>query len=156
MNKYKREDFRNETVIEKLADYAERKNETGEMKSLMFGDWLAGDSYKDIGKKFNKSSERVREIIDFMCRFYLIIEEMENKIKLDPTEETSIRNLLIIKDGLQPRQVNILYKNGITNLRQLSKYTEEQFWEFKGNGKIVSEPILRLMDRYHIRFKENG
>ena len=79
----------------------------------------------------------------------LSLEIDENKTRKKESEKLEIENL-----GFSVRTFNVLKRNGIESLADLSNLTEEQLKEFRWFGKKCIDEIIAKMSEYGISFKE--
>ncbi len=57
-------------------------------------------------------------------------------------------------DGITVRAANVLLRNGIENIEDLSNISSEDIMKWSNLGRKTLEEILQIMKKYNISFSE--
>lgn len=145
MNKFNREDYKDEKVLE-IVYHAIRRSVNGypETKISIFEDWLSGYTYSKLGKTYNKTPTRISQVIQSLCHRYDWWKE--NMTELDSTA--------VEKQNFSVRTYNAIRRRGIDDLKQLSDMTQKEFLETRNLGVKSAEEVYEAMKLHNIQFKE--
>lgn len=137
-----RDNYKDREILEKL--YAEMSvtNKDADRKMRIFEDWLEGDSFTTLSKTYDRTVERMRQIVTKIRWKYDFIKRTT---EADPLE--------ICKQNFNVRIHNSLMRAGLNSMNDLSDMTETQFRKIRNLGKTSQEIVINRMIELGLQFK---
>ena len=129
-------------------------------KYKMFKLWIEGQTYGAIAKKFNITREMARQHICKCAWRYdwvkdcLIPEIKSGERNPETYQSDTIANIRFL--GIPWKLFNILARNEIWDLHDLSKWTEAEFLSIRNVGPATLNKLKPHMEKYGINFKEEN
>lgn len=137
-----RENYKDKDIIEKLYESMSKTNKDADRKMRIFEDWLEGDSFTTLSKTYDRTVERMRQIVAKMRYKYDFIKRTT---EADPLE--------IYKQNFNVRIHNSLMRAGLNSMNDLSDMTESNFRKIRNLGKTSQEIVINRMIELGLHFK---
>lgn len=137
-----RDNYKDKEILEKLYAEMSATNKDADRKMRIFEDWLEGDSFTTLSKTYDRTVERMRQIVTKMRHKYDFIKRTT---EADPLE--------IYKQNFNVRIVNALMRKGLRSMNELSEMTELNFRKIRNLGKASQEIVINRMIELGLRFK---
>lgn len=139
---YSRDNYKDKEILEKLYASMSETDKDADRKMRIFEDWLEGDSFITLSKTYERSVERMRQIIDITRHKY-------DFIKLHTDDDP----MMIYKQNFNVRIYNSLMKVGLSSMTDLTEMTETQFRKIRNLGKSSQEIVINRMIELGLQFK---
>lgn len=137
-----RDNYKDKEILEKLYESMSETDKDADRKMRIFEDWLEGDSFTTLSKTYDRTVERMRQIVDKIRRKYDFIKLT---VDSDPLE--------IYKQNFNVRIVNSLMRACIRSMNDLTEMTESQFRKIRNLGKSSQEIVINRMIELGLQFK---
>ena len=137
-----RDNYKDKEILEKLYASMSATNKDADRKMRIFEDWLEGDSFTTLSKTYDRTVERMRQIVTKMRYKYDFIKRTT---EADPLE--------IYKQNFNVRIVNALMRKGLRSMNDLTEMTESNFRKIRNLGKSSQEIIINRMIELGLQFK---
>lgn len=139
---YSRDNYKDKEILEKLYASMSETDKDADRKMRIFEDWLEGDSFITLSKTYERSVERMRQIIDITRHKY-------DFIRLHTDDDP----MMIYKQNFNVRIYNSLMKAGLSSMNDLSDMTESNFRKIRNLGKASQEIVINRMIELGLQFK---
>ena len=137
-----RDNYKDKDIIEKLYESMSKTDKDADRKMRIFEDWLEGDSFTTLAKTYDRTIERMRQIVAKIRYKYDFIKRT---VESDPLE--------IYKQNFNVRIINALMRKGLRSMNELSEMTETQFRKIRNLGKASQEIVINRMIELGLQFK---
>lgn len=137
-----RENYKDKEILEKLYANMSATDKDADRKMRIFEDWLEGDSFSTLSKTYDRTIERMRQIVTKMRYRYDFIKRT---VESDPLE--------IYKQNFNVRIVNSLMRAGLNSMTDLAEMTESNFRKIRNLGKSSQEIVINRMIELGLHFK---
>lgn len=137
-----RDNYKDREILEKLYANMSATDKDADRKMRIFEDWLEGDSFTTLSKTYDRTIERMRQIVAKMRYKYDFIKRTT---EADPLE--------IYKQNFNVRIVNALMRKGLRSMNELSDMTESNFRKIRNLGKASQEIVINRMIELGLQFK---
>ena len=137
-----RDNYKDKDIIEKLYESMSKTDKDADRKMRIFEDWLEGDSFTTLAKTYDRTVERMRQIVASIKHKYDFIKRT---VESDPLE--------IYKQNFNVRIINALMRKGLRSMTELTEMTETQFREIRNLGKSSQEIVINRMIELGLQFK---
>ena len=137
-----RDNYKDKDILEKLYESMSETDKNADRKMRIFEDWLEGDSFSTLSETYDRTVERMRQIVTKIRYKYDFIK---CTIESDPLE--------IYKQNFNVRIVNALMRKGLNSMTDLSEMTESNFRKIRNLGKTSQEIVINRMIELGLQFK---
>lgn len=137
-----RDNYKDKEILEKLYASMSATNKDADRKMRIFEDWLEGDSFTTLSKTYDRTVERMRQIVTKMRYKYDFIKRTT---EADPLE--------ICKQNFNVRIHNSLMRAGLNSMTDLTEMTESKFRKIRNLGKVSQETVINRMIELGLHFK---
>lgn len=137
-----RENYKDKDILEKLYVKMSETDKDTDRKMRIFEDWLEGDSFSTLSKTYDKTVERLHQIVAKMRRKYDLIKYASEAEPMD-----------IIKQNFNVRILGALWRAGVNSMTDLSGMTESNFRKIRNLGKTSQEIVINRMIELGLQFK---
>lgn len=137
-----RENYKDKEILEKLYESMSKTDKDADRKMRIFEDWLEGDSFTTLSKTYDRTIERMRQIVAKMRYRYDFIKRTTEADPLD-----------IPKQNFNVRIHNSLMRAGLNSMNDLTEMTESNFRKIRNLGKSSQEIVINRMIELGLQFK---
>ena len=137
-----RDNYKDKEIIEKLYVKMSATGKDADRKMRIFEDWVEGDSFTTLSKTYDRTVERMRQIVAKMRHKYDFIKRTTES---DPLE--------IYKQNFNVRIHNSLMRAGLNSMTDLTEMTESSFRKIRNLGKASQEIVINRMIELGLQFK---
>lgn len=137
-----RDNYKDKEILEKLYANMSATDKDADRKMRIFEDWLEGDSFSTLSKTYDRTIERMRQIVTKMRYRYDFIKRTT---EADPLE--------IHKQNFNIRIHNSLMRAGLNSMTDLAEMTESNFRKIRNLGKSSQEIVINRMIELGLQFK---
>ena len=142
MPKNIRDDYKDKEILEKMYESMSETDKDADRKMRIFEDWLEGDSFTTLSKTYDRTVERMRQIVAKMRRKYNLIKVASES---DPMK--------LIAQNFTVRIFGALWRAGLSSMTDLTEMTETQFRKIRNLGKTSQEIVINRMIELGLQFK---
>lgn len=137
-----RDNYKDKEILEELYSRMSETDKDADRKMRIFEDWLEGDSFATLSKTYDRTIERMRQIVTHIKWKYDFIRRT---VEADPME--------IYKQNFNVRIVNALMRAGLSSMNDLTEMTESSFRKIRNLGKSSCEIVINRMIELGLHFK---
>lgn len=137
-----RDNYKDKEILEKLYANMSATDKDADRKMRIFEDWLEGDSFSTLSKTYDRTIERMRQIVAKMRHRYDFIKRTTEADPLD-----------IHKQNFNIRIYNSLMRAGLNSMNDLAEMTESNFRKIRNLGKSSQEIVINRMIELGLQFK---
>lgn len=137
-----RDNYKDKEILEKLYVSMSETNKDADRKMRIFEDWLEGDSFTTLSETYDRTVERMRQIVTKMRYRYDFIKRTNEADPLD-----------IHKQNFNVRIHNSLMRAGLNSMNDLAEMTESNFRKIRNLGKSSQEIVINRMIELGLQFK---
>ena len=137
-----RDNYKDKEILDELYAKMSETDKDADRKMHIFEDWLEGDSFSTLSKTYDRTVERMRQIVTHIRWKYDFIRRT---VEADPLE--------IYKQNFNVRIVNSLMRAGLGSMNDLTEMTESSFRKIRNLGRSSQEIIINRMIELGLHFK---